>query len=256
MKKIKQGIFILFFFGLMLCIAAAPTLVTNYYNNRLLDTVTLRELQEKSTDSMGLREKLEVVRRAMEAGTFYKDNFILDAYGWDSNASMGKLLETELAKLLDGMALEIKGFQKVYGEKFIYLDRDKSDTPVEIWHISGVTPEYYVSVYMDAETGMICQIMLESRGRVTFSKQSPDHLYRAAQEYMKLDEEENEEGSRLEIGIDYGSHELRARIYGLNEEDGTATDYDFEWIENGMGSVTDRSRHIVNIARNMVVYDW
>lgn len=255
MKRVKQGIFILFFFGLMLCIAAAPTLVTNYYNGRLLNTVTLRELQEKSTDSMGLREKLEVVRRAMEAGTFYKDNFILDAYGWDSNASMGKLLETELAKLLGGMTLEIKGFQKVYGEKFIYLDRDESGTPVEIWHISGVTPEYYVSVYMDAETGMICQIMLESLGRVTFSKQSPDYLYQAAQEYMKLDEEENA-GSRLEIGIDYSSHELRARIYELNEEDGTATDYDLEWMGNGLGSATDRNRHIVNVARDTVIYDW
>lgn len=264
MKKIKQGIFIVSFFGLLVCIAAAPTFVTRYYNGRLLNAVTLRELPpEESQAAVSIRDKLEIVERAKEDGTFYMDDYVRFIESDTLDAERRKLLfetlpmlQEQLDRLLESMGIVIEDMEELESTKTVYVDRERRGMPVGIWHVRAETPDYYfIDAFMDAETGMLYDISLFSEN-ITFSKQASEHFREAGREYMKLDAETNPDGGWLDVGVDfdYDGRWLRLYIYGTKDggEDSLVT---YAFSDNWTNTVMDMDAPAMELYRVKPVTD-
>lgn len=236
MRKIKQGIFILSFFGLLVCIAAAPAFVTEYYNGRLLNAVTLRELPpEESQTAVTIWEKLDIVERARKDGTFYMDDYVSIVRDTDNGSRKMlfdalPMLQEQLDRLLESMGIVIEDMEELESTKTVYVDRERREIPVGIWHIIAETPDYdFIDAFMDAETGMLYDISLYSEN-IVFSKQAPEHFREAGREYMKLDAESKPDGGWLDVGVDYGygGDFLRLYLYASkNDGEGGFVTYAF-----------------------------
>lgn len=228
MRRVKQGAFIIFFFGLLVCIAAAPTFVTHYYNGRLMGSVTLRELppEEDVQAAAGIWDRLEIVKNARRDGTVYLDYFIDDetwrGEGRNTSLEVLRMLQDQLGWLMADMEIELGEIEELLnGEKMVYVDRERWDMPVGIWHVNAETPDYLVDAYMDEETGMLYDISLYSKYSV-FSKQAPENFREAGRTYMGLEAERTEGGGWLDVGVDYNDGDmLRLYIYG-SRDDGKA----------------------------------
>lgn len=254
MRRVKQGVFIIFFFGLLVCIAAAPTFVTRYYNGRLMGSVTLRELppEEDMQAATGIWDRLEIIENAKRDGTFYLDSYIDDdtqssGRGQNAASEVLHMLEDQLNWLLADMAIEITDMELQYSEKKVYVDRERRDMPVGIWQAIAETPDYWIDAYMDEETGMIYDIMLIARNS-QFSSSAPQRFREAGREYMNIEAEGGEGNDWLDVGVDYNDADmLRLYIYGSKTEDkDSLVTYSFYGFEEGWtDAAASVGRHII-----------